>query len=89
MWLLCLGDKALAELREALPAGSYIADLVEAQVTHALVNGTAEGRTVLLRDNGGGVPFLMVSYDDAREADRVWASLTTHEETIEWPEPTP
>lgn len=87
MKLLCLLERdAVNLLTLAAAAGdAALTDVLRTQLTDPLMNATAAGRTILLRDEGGVAPFLMVSYDDRREADAVWASMTTSEETIEWP----
>jgi hypothetical protein len=50
-----------------------------------LTSGHGAARTVILRDEGDDLPWLMVSYDRPEDADREWLRLTAIEEEITWP----
>lgn len=80
MILLWITPYEYAELQQAiakLPGVTRRGDLrtsLERQAADPLLNGRAP-RSIQLRDEGDGLPQLMVVFDDFRRADQAWAAI--------------
>jgi hypothetical protein len=85
MILYYLTNAEAEEFDTALAGHPKLRALLATFRADRLTSGHGAARTVILRDEGDDLPWLMVSYDRSEDADREWARLTAIEEDITWP----